>query len=89
MLSRLLLEVKVPLLEALVPLVSGEAMLHTLLSIFSKFVILGGGVMVVFGAIKLAGAMGDHDGQGIRQGIFQMAGGAIVSVAGGYLAHIS
>lgn len=72
----------------LVAMVSGEKMLGTLLGIFSKFVILGGGVMVVFGAIRLAGAMGDHDGQGIRNGIFQMAGGAIVSVAGGYLASI-
>ncbi|MEA5655093.1 hypothetical protein [Cutibacterium granulosum] len=89
MLSRLGLEIKVPLLQVLTPMAaSGEQMLHTLLGIFSKFVIIGGAVMVVFGAIKLAGAMSDHDGQGIRQGIFQMAGGAIVGVAGGYLVHV-
>ncbi|MDN5962356.1 MAG: hypothetical protein L0K47_10615 [Acidipropionibacterium jensenii] len=72
----------------LAPMISGEAMLSRLLGIMSKFVVIGGAVMVVFGAIKLAGAMGDHDGQGIRQGIFQMAGGAVVSVAGVYLATV-
>ena len=63
-------------------------MLSKLLGIMSKFVVIGGAVLVVFGAIKLAGAMGDHDGQGIRQGIFQMAGGAVVSAAGVYLAAV-
>ena len=72
----------------LTPLVSGEQMLSKLLGIMSKFVVIGGAVLVVFGAIKLAGAMGDHDGQGIRQGIFQMAGGAVVSAAGVYLAAV-
>ncbi len=72
----------------LTPLVSGEQMLTKLLSLMSKWVIVGGGVLVVFGAIKLAGSMSDHDGQGIRQGIFQMAGGAVVSAAGAYLTTV-
>ncbi|MDN6513845.1 MAG: hypothetical protein L0K47_11140 [Acidipropionibacterium jensenii] len=70
------------LMALMVPMVSGEQMLNKLLGIMSKFVVIGGAVMVVFGAIKMAGALGDHDGQGIRQGIFQMAGGAAGSAAG-------
>lgn len=72
----------------LAPMVSGDQMIIKLLGMMSKWVIVGGGVLVVFGAIKLAGAMGDHDGQGIRQGVFQMAGGAVVSAAGAYLTTI-
>lgn len=76
------------LMALMVPMVSGEQMLNKLLGIMSKFVVIGGAVMVVFGAIKMAGALGDHDGQGIRQGIFQMAGGAAVSAAGLYLTTV-
>lgn len=56
-------------------------MLNTVLSLFSKFAIIGGGLWLVWGAIVTGGALKDHNGPQIQTGVWQIVGGGLIIAA--------
>lgn len=56
-------------------------MLQSVLELFTKFAILGGGVWTVWGAITLAGGLKDQNGPQIQSGMWQAVGGGLIAAA--------
>jgi len=56
-------------------------MLNTVLNLFSKFAIIGGGLWLVWGAIITGGALKDHNGPQIQTGVWQIVGGGLIIAA--------
>ena len=52
-------------------------LLNTILSLFTKFAIIGGGLWLVWGAITTGGALKDHNGPQIQTGVWQIVGGGL------------
>lgn len=44
----------------------------------SKAILIGGGIWTVLGIIKIAMSLNDHNGQQMKDGVFQALGGAMV-----------
>jgi len=58
--------------------------LGTVMSLISRFVIIGGALWVVWGLIVLGGGLIDKTGPKIQAGIWQIIGGGVI-IAGGAL----
>lgn len=61
----------------------------TILGLLQKFVVIGGGLWTVWGAVVLGGALKDHNGPQMQSGIWQMVGGALIIAAGALFATIT
>lgn len=48
----------------------------SVIDLFTKFAIIGGGLWAVWGAVPLAGGLKDQNGPGIQSGVWQLVGGA-------------
>lgn len=59
-----------------------NATVTSVMSLISRVVIFGGAVMIVFGAIVVGTNLKDHNGPGIANGIWTIAGGALIVLAG-------
>ncbi len=59
----------------------GTTLLTEVLDMLSKFVILGGGLWLVWGVIILAGGLKDKNGPQLQSGIWQIIGGAMIIAA--------
>ena len=64
-------------------------MLNTILSLFTKFAIIGGGLWLVWGAIVTGGALKDHNGPQIQTGVWQIVGGGLIVAAAALFQQIA
>ena len=52
-----------------------------ILSLIVKFVTIGGGLWLVWGAVVLGLALRDHQGPQVQSGIWQIVGGGLIIAA--------
>ena len=64
-------------------------MLNTILSLFTKFAIIGGGLWLVWGAIVTGGALKDHNGPQIQTCVWQSVGGGLIIAAAALFQQIA
>ena len=64
-------------------------MLGNVVSLFAQATAFGGGAILVWGAVKFGTALKDQNGPGISDAIWQMAGGAVIMVAGIWFSSLS
>lgn len=64
-------------------------MLNTILSLFTKFAVIGGGLWLVWGAIVTGGALKDHNGPQIQTGVWQIVGGGLIIAAAALFQQIA
>lgn len=58
--------------------IDADQTFNTVIDLISKFVLIGGGLWTVWGAIVLGGGMKDHNGPQLQSGIWQMIGGGVI-----------
>ena len=56
-------------------------LLQSVLDLISGFAILGGGLWLLWGAIVLGGGLKDHNGPQIQTGVWQVVGGGLILAA--------
>lgn len=56
-------------------------LLNNVLSLISKFAIIGGGLWLVWGVVVLAGGLKDKNGPALQSGIWQIIGGGLIIAA--------
>lgn len=54
---------------------------NSVTDIITKFVIMGGGLWAVWGAVILGGALKDKNGPAMQAGIWQIMGGGVIIAA--------
>lgn len=64
-------------------------MLNTILSLFTRFAMIGGGLWLVWGAIVTGGALKDHNGPQIQTGVWQIVGGGLIIAAAALFQQIT
>ncbi len=64
-------------------------MLDSILDLFTKFAIIGGGLWLVWGAIVTGGALKDHNGPQIQTGVWQIVGGGLIIAAAALFKNIA
>lgn len=64
-------------------------LLNTILTLFTKFAIIGGGLWLVWGAIVTGGALKDHNGPQIQTGVWQIVGGGLIIAAAALFQQIA
>ena len=64
-------------------------MLADVLALVSKFVLVGGGLWLVWGVIVLAGGLKDKNGPALQSGIWQIVGGGMIIAAAALFANIT
>ena len=55
-------------------------LLNDVLDLIQKFVIIGGGVLLVFGLVNLGTSLSDHNGPGISSAIWKIIGGGVIGI---------
>jgi len=63
-------------------------LLNQVLSLVQKFVVIGGGLWLLWGVIVLAGALKDKNGPALQAGIWQTVGGGLIIAAAALFANI-
>ena len=63
-------------------------LLNDVLDLIQKFVIIGGGVLLVFGLVNLGTSLSDHNGPGISSAIWKIIGGGVIIAGAAATAHI-
>lgn len=56
-------------------------LLNQVLTLVTKFAIIGGGLWLVWGVVVLAGGLKDKNGPALQSGIWQIVGGGLVIAA--------
>lgn len=56
-------------------------MLNQVLTLVTKFAIIGGGLWLVWGVVVLAGGLKDKNGPALQSGIWQIVGGGLIIAA--------
>ena len=51
---------------------------NTVITLLQRFVIIGGGLWAVWGAVVLGGGLNDHNGPQMQKGIWQIVGGGLI-----------
>lgn len=64
-------------------------LLDSILDLFTKFAIIGGGLWLVWGAIVTGGALKDHNGPQIQTGVWQIVGGGLIIAAAALFKNIA
>lgn len=64
-------------------------MLENVLSLVSRFAIIGGGFWLVWGVIVLAGGLKDKNGPALQSGIWQIVGGGLIIAAAALFSSIT
>lgn len=59
----------------------GTEMLTNVLDLFVQFATIGGGALLVWGAIALGTALKDQNGPAIQSGMWQIVGGGLIIAA--------
>lgn len=60
---------------------ASESTITDILSTVSNWVLIGGGLWAVFGAVTLASGLKDHNGPGIQNGVWQLVGAGLIIAA--------
>lgn len=63
-------------------------LLNQVLSLVQKFVVIGGGLWLLWGVVILAGALKDKNGPALQAGIWQTVGGGLIIAAAALFANI-
>lgn len=63
-------------------------LLNTILDLFSKFAMIGGGLWAVWGVIVLGGGLKDQNGPQIQTGVWQTVGGGLILAAAALFAGL-
>ena len=53
-------------------------LLNQVLTLVTKFAIIGGGLWLVWGVVVLAGGLKDKNGPALQSGIWQIVGGGLI-----------
>ncbi len=61
---------------------AGANVVNTILNTISDWVLTGGGLWAVWGAVVFAGGLKDHNGPQTQSGLWQIVGGGIILAAG-------
>ena len=56
-------------------------LLNQVLTLVTKFAIIGGGLWLVWGVVVLAGGLQDKNGPALQSGIWQIVGGGLIIAA--------
>ena len=56
-------------------------LLNQVLTLVTKFAIIGGGLWLVWGVVVLAGGLKDKNGPALQSGIWQIVGGGFIIAA--------
>ena len=56
-------------------------LLNQVLTLVTKFAIIGGGLWLVWGVVVLAGGLKDNNGPALQSGIWQIVGGGLIIAA--------
>ena len=56
-------------------------LLNQVLTLVTKFAIIGGGLWQVWGVVVLAGGLKDKNGPALQSGIWQIVGGGLIIAA--------
>ena len=56
-------------------------LLNQVLTLVTKFAIIGGGLWLVWGVVVLAGGLKDKNGPALQSGIWQIVGGGLIIAA--------
>jgi len=56
-------------------------LMNQVLSMVTKFTLIGGGLWLIWGAIVLAGGLKDKNGPAMQSGIWQIVGGGLIIAA--------
>ena len=56
-------------------------LLNQVLTLVTKFAIIGGGLWLVWGVVVLAGGLKDKTGPALQSGIWQIVGGGLIIAA--------
>lgn len=56
-------------------------LLNQVLTLVTKFAIIGGGLWLVWGVVVLAGGLKDKNGPALQAGIWQIVGGGLIIAA--------
>ncbi len=64
-------------------------LLNQVLTLITKFAIVGGGLWLVWGAIVLAGGLKDKNGPALQSGIWQIVGGGLIIAAAALFSSIA
>lgn len=56
-------------------------LLNDIFAMLENFVLIGGGLWLVWGVIVLAGALKDKNGPALQSGIWQIIGGGLIIAA--------
>ena len=56
-------------------------LLNQVLTLVTKFALIGGGLWLVWGVVVLAGGLKDKNGPALQSGIWQIVGGGLIIAA--------
>ena len=56
-------------------------LLNQVLTLVTKFAIIGGGLWLVWGVVVLAGGLKDKNGPALQSGLWQIVGGGLIIAA--------
>jgi len=60
-----------------------------IMALISRVVIFAGAFMVVVGAVVVGTNLKDHNGPGISNGVWTIAGGALIVLAGAFFSSLT
>ena len=63
-------------------------LLNQVLTLVTKFAIIGGGLWLVWGVVVLAGGLKDKNGSALQSGIWQIVGGGLIIAAAGLFSSV-
>ena len=64
-------------------------LLNQVLTLITRFAIIGGGLWLVWGAVVLAGGLKDKNGPALQSGIWQIVGGGLIIAAAALFSNIA
>lgn len=63
-------------------------LLNNVVSLVTRFAIMGGGFWLVWGVVVLAGGLKDKNGPALQSGIWQIVGGGLIITAAALFSSI-
>jgi len=64
-------------------------LMNEVLSLVTRFAIIGGGLWLVWGVVVLAGGLKDKNGPALQSGIWQIVGGGMIIAAAALFNNIT
>ncbi len=64
-------------------------LLNQVLTLVTRFAIIGGGLWLVWGVVVLAGGLKDKNGPALQSGIWQIVGGGLIIAAAALFSSVT